>query len=223
MEEIAPKSKGLFDHPETKSAFFKVFENVPPESDRGAVLIAQEIISSELTNLFKELAPKDEIANKMSKEIFRYPQPMSSFAAKVRIAYYTGLINDPPYTSIQILREIRNEAAHSDVTFSLSAYHPKLKNIYKLGDGVPAAIERWAAAMFYGSVVGKTSGDLKLDDEPVFTNVDQVDKFLDENPGLKAKIGARLYRYELSIGVSIICALIILRKQSLLERRRNGV
>ena len=128
------REEGLFARPEMAALFRSTFGNIENESDRGAVLIAQEIIDGELTSLLRNAAPKAMPADKINS-LLRYPGVFSNFSAKVDVAYFAGLIGSNLYNSIHILRRIRNSAAHGSESFSLEPHRTKLVEVYrKLGD-----------------------------------------------------------------------------------------
>ena len=53
------------------------------------------------------------LSRKMESRLFRGYGPLSTFAAKIDIAFALGLLSDQDYADMQIIRKVRNEFAHS--------------------------------------------------------------------------------------------------------------
>lgn len=98
------------DTAELWGEFNEVFESLSEESPRGAVVIAASYIDESLRFLLES----GMIQNKtICKKLFEYPGPLSSFAARVDLAYALGLISPVAYRNIGHIRTMRNLAAHS--------------------------------------------------------------------------------------------------------------
>tara|TARA_R110002096_G_scaffold264344_4_gene457871 strand:+ start:595 stop:1254 length:660 start_codon:yes stop_codon:yes gene_type:complete len=88
------------------SAFLSEFQE---ETDRGAALLSVSLFDEVLTKtllvfLADEKETKELLIGSMS--------PLSSFAAKTKLCYSLGLLNDFEYREIDTIRKIRNEFAH---------------------------------------------------------------------------------------------------------------
>ena len=73
--------KYLFNHPELKDDFEILSNNLMPESDRGAILIAAEIIESKLEILFRKASTSNASKSLLKKLLEYHMQLMSSCAA----------------------------------------------------------------------------------------------------------------------------------------------
>lgn len=181
------------------------------ETDRGAVLIAADIVSAHLKDVIESLKPV-EFAEKRIKELFRYPGLLASFSARADIAFLAGFISETAHGSIDRLRRLRNKAAHSQFGFSLSAYLPELREITDLGPGVPVEVNRMANQFIIDNVVHEmTERGLALETEigrnPFSTPGEILDE-LSKRPEVMKKLGDRLPRMELAFGVWLLLGLL---------------
>ncbi|MGL3104940.1 hypothetical protein [Bradyrhizobium sp. BR 1432] len=74
------------------------------ESDRGATLIAADIISNHLDETFERLAPP--FLKKKVKQMISYPGVASTLSGKADIAALNGWLDENPYKAIGHLRRI---------------------------------------------------------------------------------------------------------------------
>lgn len=96
------------------------FRSLFKESDRGAVLISATRLEEKLELLHRaHIAQKVADPKKVLEELFRPYAPLSSFSAKIQLAFAYGLIEAEDYADLNVLRKIRNDAAHTSVEFSL--------------------------------------------------------------------------------------------------------
>lgn len=72
-------------HPDVQSAVRTVFSALVRESDRGAVLIAADVLDDRLADLFQAVAPA-EAPQRLVKNLLSYPGALGSFAAKADVA-----------------------------------------------------------------------------------------------------------------------------------------
>jgi len=95
------------------------FRSLFKESDRGAVLISATRLEEKLELLHRAcITQKVPDSKKVLEELFRPYAPLSSFSAKIQLAYAYGLIDADDYSDLSIIRRIRNDAAHTSVEFS---------------------------------------------------------------------------------------------------------
>jgi DNA-binding MltR family transcriptional regulator len=95
------------------------FRSLFKESDRGAVLISATRLEEKLELLHRAyITQKVADPKKVLEELFRPYAPLSSFSAKIQLAYAYGLIDADDYADLSIIRRIRNDAAHTSVEFS---------------------------------------------------------------------------------------------------------
>ncbi|WCO03518.1 MltR family transcriptional regulator [Psychroserpens ponticola] len=95
--------------------FTKLRSELTKESDRGMSLYATAYIDKKLEILLKK---KLIGSNKHLKEIFSFNGPVGTFSSKIKLAYSIGLIDKVIMSDINILRQIRNEFAHSEKNIS---------------------------------------------------------------------------------------------------------
>jgi DNA-binding MltR family transcriptional regulator len=58
--------------------------------------------------------------SKIMNDLCAVHAPLSSFAGLIQVAYAYGLIAQGDYSDLQVIRKLRNEAAHTFYEFSLS-------------------------------------------------------------------------------------------------------
>jgi len=133
----------FLDDPDVSDAFTTMLQEFAGESDRGAVLIAADIVSAHLAVVIRALAPA-EFGAKRLREMMSYPGVISSLAARADIALMAGFIDATAHRSINTLRGLRNTAAHSQAGFRLKDNLDVLRKISDLGPGVTAGVNRSA-------------------------------------------------------------------------------
>jgi DNA-binding MltR family transcriptional regulator len=95
--------------------FTNLRSELTKESDRGMSLYATAYIDKKLELLLKK---KLIGSNNHLKEIFSFNGPVGTFSSKIKLAYSIGLIDKVIMSDINILRQIRNEFAHSEKNIS---------------------------------------------------------------------------------------------------------
>ncbi len=105
----------------TKKAKIVSFRTLIVESDKGCTIIIASILEEMLRQLHEaHIAVISHPAKKSIFENLSAPYaPLATFAGKIQIAYGYGLISNGDYEDLQIIRKLRNEAAHSVYDFSL--------------------------------------------------------------------------------------------------------
>lgn len=212
MNDKDSEADGYFlKHPEIKKLFASVFSTLVVESDRGAVLIGAAHVDLHLRGLFETTAPRSMSCSAL-RRILEYPGALSSLSAKADLAYLTRLLPEDVNQAIHHMRRVRNEVAHSPDSFRLADHEQQLRQMYELGPGVPSAINRWAGEVIIHTAV-KNILDVKdpVSDEaePVFATPQEALDYLSERPDIMAVLEERRPRYELALGVGIICGLIV--------------
>lgn len=220
------KENDFFDHPDVKKLYAAVFGNIENESDRGAVLIAQEIINSELADLFHSLAPAS-MPTKRVKELLKYPGLLATFSAKAEMAYIAGFISQNIYDAIHMIRQIRNDAAHASQSFSLEPYRPKLVEAYrKLGELGGTNMEdflRYMAIKLYVEPFADSVLEAFANHEyeglrTAFKHRDDVIKHIGEDPEALEATKNKLAKIELGLAVILLCGLIIFSRDHKLAK-----
>ena len=89
------------------------------ESDRGCIVLLAARLENDLGELHKmHIRRVGPTASKMLRSLFDPYGPLSSFSAKISIAYAYGLIEEAEYHDLELLRKLRNKAAHCGNNFS---------------------------------------------------------------------------------------------------------
>lgn len=206
--------------PEVSEGFDRMLNEFSRETDRGAILVAAEIVSSHLALSLQELAP---FKPKRIKKLLKYPGILSSFSARADMAYMAGYISEAVHVSIDNLRSIRNEAAHSQDSFSLKNHKDRLRAICDLGPGTSIAVNRFAVetlvrlATDRAMAAGK-SLEIEIGYNP-FENINDVIDYLDKHPEITSTFEDRLPRMELAFGVWLLLGLIVRQRKSLLSQK----
>ena len=94
---------------ETIENWIDYFDEFNNESPRGAVIIAAAFLDAQLQKLIENHFINDKLAN---QEIFDKNGSLSSFYAKIQIAYCLGLISKEIRHDLNMIRKIRNNFAH---------------------------------------------------------------------------------------------------------------
>lgn len=207
---MADEGKPLFGHPEIKALLHDLLSNVVEESDRGAVLVGASYVEQHLGKLFEAILPSDLSKNKRTS-LLKYPGPLSTFAARTEVAYATRLIGRGLYDALHALRDVRNEVAHEPTFFKLSDHKGRVREMYAVGRGMPVGINRMAIDLLMRSKVGHAL-ELKHpleEDQPLFKSPEEVVEHILKSPDIVAMLEEQLARYELAIGILVICALLV--------------
>lgn len=94
------------------------FETLKSESERGKIILLASKIDELLSQLLEQFF-KPQRGNKKDKDkLFRDMGPLSSFSARIEMAYRVGLITKITADCFDILREIRNDCAHTMEAFT---------------------------------------------------------------------------------------------------------
>jgi len=199
-----------FDNPEIKKLFSDLLDSLFDESGRGALLIATSHVDDHLTKLIESSLPSD-LSNTHKDKLFRYPGPLSSFSSKIELAYVFRLIGKNLYDSLNALRKLRNDAAHSLEKFELHELNEKLKPIYNLGPGVSAVIRETsitALVKFKADLVKKILDESEIEEEAKKEIFEKTFKDKDKLEILEKQIPF----WELVYGLSLLCGLIVYYK-----------
>jgi len=221
------QEKDFFGHPEVKELLSGVFGNIEHESDRGAVLVAQEIISNELVKLFSAVAPGG-MPTKKVKELLRYPGLLATFSAKTEIAYIAGFIGKNVYDAIHTIRSIRNDAAHASQSFSLEPYRQTLVDAYRnLGDFGETKMEDILRAMAIELYVYPLADSLAKKEvdfgekKTLFKDRDEAMEHIQKDPETLKLLLDKLAKVELGLAVVMLCGLIIVSREGVLKKREK--
>lgn len=211
------KSDLPLDHPEIKDLFWELLTNLVAESDRGAVLIGASHVDRHLGRLFEEIAPS-ELGKKSRKALLEYPGPLSTFSARVEVAYATRIIGRRLYDSLHALRRVRNDVAHQPSSFNLREQADRIRLMYGLGPTMPVAVNRLALDIMMRTKISPlVNVKHPREDRPYFNSLSEVIDYISENPDMIEKLDAQRPRYELAIGIGFICALLVWHREETLR------
>ncbi len=203
----------IFNHPEIKELYGHLLTKLLDESGRGALLIATSHVDDFLVKLLEEVFPKD-ISKKQKDTLLKYPGHLSSLSSKIELAYAFRLISKNLYTSLNALRRIRNDAAHSPTEFKLADLNEKLKEVYNLGENAPYFIRKISTEMLLET---KMVGVKKIFEELDVPEEERREKFLElfENNETTDILKEQLPFWELIHGICFICAMIVFEKEQI--------
>lgn len=202
----------ILSHPEVQDVIGVLFDKLLNESGRGAILIGTSHVEEHLTKLIETVMPSDKKAYRT--RLLNYPGPISSFSAKIELAHAFRLIPVTLYDSLNALRKIRNEAAHSSSTFSLIEIADKLRLVYSLGPSVPEIVKSEATEAML---------KIKLENIRQIFDENQVDeesrrKLIEELVADKkrmASLESQVPHWELIYGLSLVCGFIVHEREQI--------
>lgn len=211
--------------PEVAGALERMLEEFSRETDRGAVLIAADIVADTLGSVINELRPA-ELGEKRMKQLMGYPGLLATFSARSDVAFLAGFIDANAHASIDKLRKLRNHAAHSQGRFSLSDHRNVLRGISDLGPGTAAGVNRFATEALIRSVVDNMLAagveiEAEIGSNPFSTPAEALDE-LQKRPDVMEKLEGRLPRMELAFAIWILLGLIRHKQKAILATRRTG-
>jgi len=128
MERHAEKILEKMKSPNYADLNFDFAFKLTNESERGALLVGTGKIEEYLEKLIITILPKEKKGYK--EKLLNYPGPLSSFSGKIEILYAFRIIDKRVYLSLNTLRKLRNNAAHSSNTFSLQEIKKSLEDFY---------------------------------------------------------------------------------------------
>lgn len=152
------------------------------ESDRGCALFAAAYLDTALEALLKASFVEDR---KVEGDLFEGTAPLSSFSAKIKLAYFLGIISDQCRRDLDTIRKIRNDFAH-DATIISFETQSIADRCYNLGfschepDGSPRGHFTAAASCILGTLHALTlkveRPPMKPDDRPSEEEKEAVQK-----------------------------------------------
>jgi len=221
----APESdnRDWLDHPEVSAAFEVALTDLLVESDRGAALIAADMISNQLDDTFKRLAPS--FLRPKLQQMMSYPGVASSLSGKADIAALNGWIDEATHRAIGHMRRIRNDAAHSNRNFQLKTQSERLNEMLSLGDNIPTAVHNMAVEILIRNLfhtLQKNGEELigQLGENP-FGTFEKIAEQLQARPDWSVPLEERLPRLKLGLGVCLIIWLMTLQRERT-ENQRAG-
>lgn len=204
----------LLDYPEVVKILDDLFDKLLSESGRGAVIIGAAAVEEHLEKFIEDILPKD--TNKYKKRLLNYPGALSSFSAKIELAFAFRLISEKLYNSLNSLRELRNKAAHNSEHFTLSEHREKLDKIFDIGPSMPLHIRNDSMKAMINLKFHSLNhhfDEMKLTDSE---KKEQIENII-ENKELMTKLELQVPHWELIYGLSLICGIITFTKNNTLE------
>lgn len=108
----------------------KLLIKIAKESERAAVILGVAQIDICLKRCLKNLLHNNPGGN---DNLFDGDRPLSTFSSKILLTYRLGVIDNDFESSLQILRKIRNDFAHSieDETLEMAKNKNRIREIMK--------------------------------------------------------------------------------------------
>ena len=116
------------------------------QRDRGCVIFGTQIIDEELEQFLRDsFVPNGEDEEKIINNLFSTYSPLSTFAAKIDMAFAFGIIPKELRDTLHVLRKMRNDFAHSsaDIDFDDEAFKSRYAILVKATE--PANYEAGAS------------------------------------------------------------------------------
>lgn len=209
----------FLSHPELKSYFNEIVPTLLSESDRGAVLLGASYVDEQLNILFKKLVPSS-VSGKRRKEIFNYTGPFGGVASKLDVALVCRILSPEIIDAIHGIRKIRNDLAHRTSSFKLKEYQEQIYKIFSLlGPSVDVGINRIAIEAMMSNLLAKLMESNHPADEgkPLFEGRAEAIEYLSNNGVALKVLEEQRPRWELAIGVGVICGMILLYRDKILS------
>lgn len=127
MDDDMGKRKKKLSFDELCAIRNQVYTDLEAESDRGLALVTADYLSNLLEALLRQVFVDGR--SKGMKDIlsglFAEVGPLGTFATRTRLAFLMGLIGTDTYHALEVIRDLRNDAAHSVAPFSLESPGPR--------------------------------------------------------------------------------------------------
>ncbi|TDY04202.1 hypothetical protein [Thiohalophilus thiocyanatoxydans] len=214
---MSDMNEHFLSHPDLRPYFDEIFPLLLAESDRGAVLLGVSKIDEYLKNFFENLVP-ESVSGKRRKEIFNYSGAFGTLSSKLDIALVCRLLSSEIVDAIHKMRKIRNDLAHQTLAFNLKDYQVQFYEVFSLiGPGVDVGINRMAVeAMMENMLTKLTNTENPIEEgKPLFEGKGEALEYLSQNGEVLKVLEEKRPRWELAIGVAIICGLILLYRDKI--------
>lgn len=104
--------------PDRMLELFALISEFIRDSDRSAVIVGSSQVDIYLERILKLVFI--EPAKPNADNLFNVERPLSTFSAKIDLAYRLGILSDELAANIHLLRGLRNDAAHDALPFKIS-------------------------------------------------------------------------------------------------------
>ena len=203
-----------FEYPEVKITYIELVDKLLKESGRGAVIIGTTFVEGHLTKFIEDILPQK--GNKYRKRLLLYPGPLSSFSAKIELAFAFRLIDEKLYDSLNTLREMRNNAAHSSTSFELTELRDKLNKVFDFGPDMPAHVRSQAMKIMMERKLESVNNIFVKYKLTSAEKRDRINKFF-EDKELMETLENQIPHWELIFGLSFICGVLSYQKEKTLQ------
>ena len=124
--------------PPSAETFNRYLDAVQKESPRGQLLILTSMIDESIKELLQGFFKPLRGSKRDGDKLFASMGPLSSFSARIEMAYRVGLISKDSADCYDILRKLRNECAHETghFSFAIKKYAERFKLFQKLSFSV---------------------------------------------------------------------------------------
>jgi hypothetical protein len=213
----------LRDDAHVMRVFTEVRDVILGESDRGAVLVGADVVNRHLQLLIERLLPDDMRDKATTNRLFNYPGMLSSFAARTDFARAAEMIGPNVYESIQKLRKLRNEVAHSLESFRLTDYQQTLGEMAELSDSMAEFISVTAREVVMADVVARMKA-LTLpgpsgEGLSAFSGVSDIINRIAELPESDRLLLHKATKLEFALIIGYICGFLAAHREMPLIRR----
>ena len=202
------------ENPDIINLFIDLFDTLLEESDRGAIIIGATKVEEQLSLYIQSILPKSSATYR--KKLLKYPGILSSFNSKIELAYAFRLIDKKLYASLNSLRILRNKAAHSPTSLSISDLTDQYEKIFDLGSETQLLIKNQSKELI---VKAKFKHLKSLFEEWKLTDQQQEEqvKGLLESGELIENLEKQVPKWELVFGLTILCSFMKYEKEETLE------
>ena len=204
-----------FDHPEIKEVIDTTLNVLVAESDRGAVLVAAELINNTLGQFLQDIFPPEF----KSSILLNYPGSLSTLSARADAMYAFRLVGKDIHRVMTLFRRVRNEAAHSSSDFSLEGQADRLQEAYNELVKPWASIDHLATKLIVEKLFQWVNADgdgtwREIYKQGIFSGPDEVLKEMVKRQ--EKQLERHKPKFRLAVAVSLLCAFIVYHKKELL-------
>lgn len=200
------------DFSEIDEVFAHFKDTLLDESERGAIIIGAEKVQEQLSKLIERILPNK--SRKYKKKLLKYPGVLSSFSAKIELAYAFRLISEELRISLNHLRNIRNKAAHSSNSFSI-ANDARFEKIFTVAS-TPLQLENIVLSLMFNSDFGDIHSEQRFQNMTEEEKREELNKMI-EDAGFMEEVERQIPRWKLIYGLSMICVLIKIEEDKILK------
>ena len=88
----------------------QTFDEVFKQPDRASAIVSTALLEELLERLLHAFLVEHESAE---RDLFEGMAPLSTMSAKINLAYYLGLLKQSEFEDLKLIKNIRNDFAHS--------------------------------------------------------------------------------------------------------------